>query len=573
MLLSSRTTLMLLDAAEAEGVSRSALVPDGGVASGAVTWEKLAGIVDELARLVDGDPKRLHRIGRRMLVPPDQQPGKRLGLASVRGLYELSQDWFARLAFPHLRYFVRFEHESIASSPARVSIHLAIPEPHVPSASFLRLVEGALVAMPTSIGLRVATVITSSVTARSLDLDLDLPRDRSLLERARHVVRSVRGADPLSVLERERHSLAATTRALERERDELRHVLEALPDLVVIHTGGRILWANQAFMRTLGFTSREHIYMAPLASVVDVQSRALFEERAKVPEDVAMPELTEVSLRTQKGALVRVEVGPTQFVAFQGVRARLVVGRDVTERARLQQQLVAKDRLASLGLLAAGVAHEVNNPLAYVLNNIEMAQKDLARLPSTGPTQELLGVALEGVDRIRVIVRDLLMLARGDGGANAPTDMHSVVESTLTLAQGEIARTARLVRALEPVPCVRAHSAKVGQIVLNLILNALEAMRGHRSEHTLAVRLMMESDRVLLEVKDTGRGISAENLPRVFEPFFTTKPAGLGTGLGLAITQRLVLEVGGEITVDSEPTKGSTFRVWFPVAEQERRTA
>ena len=116
------------------------------------------------------------------------------------------------------------------------------------------------------------------------------------------------------------------------------------------------------------------------------------------------------------------------------------------------------------------------------------------------------------------------------------------------------------------VPPVAAHSAKVGQVVLNLVLNALEAMRDNPEPGHLLVRLAQEGERVLLLVTDNGRGMTPEVLGRVFEPFFTTKPAGLGTGLGLAITQRLVLEVGGEIAVTSEPGKGTTFRVWLPVA-------
>ena len=168
MLLSSRTALMLLDAAEEEGVPRTSLVTRAGIASPAarpMTWDVLVHLVDELARIVDGDTRRLHRIGRRMLATPGTQPGKRLGVASVRGLYELSQEWFARLDFPHLRYFVRFDRAGITLEPTRVSIHLAIPEPHAPSTSFLRLVEGALVAMPNRVGLRLATVVESKVTA------------------------------------------------------------------------------------------------------------------------------------------------------------------------------------------------------------------------------------------------------------------------------------------------------------------------------------------------------------------------------------------------------------------------
>jgi signal transduction histidine kinase len=236
----------------------------------------------------------------------------------------------------------------------------------------------------------------------------------------------------------------------------------------------------------------------------------------------------------------------------------------------MQQRLNVADRLASMGLLAAGVAHEVNNPLAYVLNNIEMARKELAGLgPEADRSRHVLSVALEGVDRIRTIVRDLLMLARGESGPVAAIDLENVVESTLTLAAREIERTARLARDFRPVPPVEATDARIAQLLLNLFANALEAMRGRPTdENLLEVRIAPAADgRVLLEVSDTGRGIAPRDLPHLFEPFFTTKPSGQGTGLGLSIAQRLVSELGGEIRVTSRVGRGTTFRVLLPPAE------
>jgi signal transduction histidine kinase len=281
--------------------------------------------------------------------------------------------------------------------------------------------------------------------------------------------------------------------------------------------------------------------------------------------------LTEFALLTRTGSEVIVEVARTQAVTFDGLSARLVVARDITERIRMQQKLIVADRLASVGLLAAGVAHEVNNPLAYVLNNIEIARKELAALGSAADhCREVLSTALEGVDRIRTIVRDLLRLSRGDDGPVGAIDVRAVAESTLALAARDIERVTTLAQDFGPAPLVVGSDARIAQVLLNLVANALEAMRGRpRAENRLGVRLGSSPDgRVLLEVSDTGSGIADENLARVFEPFFTTKPAGQGTGLGLSIAQRLVVELGGEIVVSSMVGRGTTFQVLLPAAAQ-----
>jgi PAS domain S-box-containing protein len=352
-------------------------------------------------------------------------------------------------------------------------------------------------------------------------------------------------------------------RALQRERDELRALLDRLPDLVAVHRSGTILWTNRAFTSALGHDLAD-VVGKPLIAVVARRSRPLVRDRMRMqPEALSAVPLTEIALATRTGEEVIVEVAPTQRVVFDGAPARLIVGRDVTDRVRMQQSLIIADRLASIGLLAAGVAHEVNNPLGYVLNNIEIARRALE--PDATLARSALDVALEGVDRIRVIVRDLLMLARG-GGPVGVIDVCEIAESTLALAARDIERTTALTLDLGPAPSVRASAPRIGQVLLALVVNALEAMRDRpREENSLVVRIATADDgRLLLEVSDTGRGIPDADLPRLFEPFFTTKPAGQGTGLGLAIAQQLVVELGGEITVASRPGLGTTFRVLLP---------
>jgi signal transduction histidine kinase len=220
----------------------------------------------------------------------------------------------------------------------------------------------------------------------------------------------------------------------------------------------------------------------------------------------------------------------------------------------------------------------VNNPLAYVLNNVEMAVNGLAPLgEAASQSRAMLGVALEGVECIRTIVRDLLALSRVDEAAIGPVAVLAVVESTLALAGKEIAERAVLTFEHEPVLPVGGTVARLGQVLLNLITNALESMRSDlRDDNRVHVVVRPSSaGGVVVEVTDNGVGIAPEDATRVFEPFFTTKPPGKGTGLGLAISQRLVAEMGGDLSFESVPLQGSTFRVtlapWDLVASGDQR--
>ena len=573
MLLSNRVLRLSLESAEAAGVARDELLGALGldpstvlVEGGKIEWATMAAVFVELSRRVGDDPDRLWEIGRGMASArtPDVVRSVAQGMVSPRALYAFVDRWVAP-ELGHLHLFTRF------AADRRVQLHASIPEPHVACEPFLRVFAGRLASLPELLGLPACTVVQLEVGPRTADLVLELPRRRGMRDRVRGLVRAVVGGGVRrAALERQRQALTENIEALQDARDELRYLLDRLPDFVVVHVDGRILWVNRLYLQTFGCERLDDVIGTSLLDVVAPASRPRVEERMREPAGAAdASSLVEIVLRTPRGGEVIVEVSPAQAVVFDGVPARLVIGRDVTERVRFQQRLMVADRLASVGLLAAGVAHEVNNPLAYVLNNIEIARKELAAIGPAGEVgTEVLSVALEGVGRIRTIVRDLLLLSRGVAGPLDVVDVGAVARSTLALAAREIERNARLVEELGPAPPVKATEPRIAQLLLNLVANALEAMRDTpRHANELRVIVGRAADgRALIEVSDTGRGIPEDDLSRVFEPFFTTKPAGQGTGLGLSITQRLVLEIGGEIAVTSKVGEGTTFRVLLPAS-------
>lgn len=230
------------------------------------------------------------------------------------------------------------------------------------------------------------------------------------------------------------------------------------------------------------------------------------------------------------------------------------------------------DDPAALGALPAGVAHEINSPLAAVMTNIDAALDALAacheRSADLDRALEALRDAAEAGARVQQLVHDFGSLSRAAAGTRGPVDVHRVIESTLRITWTQIRDRARLVKSYADVPPVRANESRLGQVVLNLIVNAAQSIeRGRADENQIGVTTGLEPDgRVFIEVADSGHGMSRDIQQRIFTPFFTTKPAGVGMGLGLSICQRLIASFGGEITVDSEPGRGSRFRVVVPAA-------
>jgi CheY-like chemotaxis protein len=235
------------------------------------------------------------------------------------------------------------------------------------------------------------------------------------------------------------------------------------------------------------------------------------------------------------------------------------------------------DRMVAVGTLAAGVGHEINNPLAYLLSNVLFAAQEMKQveeseaLPSWA-RQRIAGAgaalddARDGAERVRDIVRDLKTFSRADENVLEVVDLHAVLEAALAMARNEVRHRAQVVKRYGEVPMITASRSRLAQVFVNLLANAAHAIPdGHADRNHITLGTRYANDRVEISVSDTGRGIAPEHLPRIFDPFFTTKPVGEGTGLGLAICAGIIRDLGGEISVETEMGRGTTFRISLPV--------
>ncbi len=249
------------------------------------------------------------------------------------------------------------------------------------------------------------------------------------------------------------------------------------------------------------------------------------------------------------------------------------------EQARRQAHTTEIDRMSSLGALAAGLAHEINNPLAFVIGNLELAHRkclDLEEqlaggaLETAQAVEVLMNRAQRGAERIAAVVRGVTTFARPDVEQQVPIDVREVLESSLQLVANEVRHHAVLERDYGPVPPVVGNPAKLGQVFLNLLINAVHAIgQGEASQNTIRVcTKLTQDDEVMVSVTDSGTGIGPELVGRIFDPFFSTKAVGAGMGLGLAICQRLVTSMNGRIEVESEPGRGATFSISLPKQAQ-----
>lgn len=265
--------------------------------------------------------------------------------------------------------------------------------------------------------------------------------------------------------------------------------------------------------------------------------------------------------------------------------------RDAAARAeqrKMRQQLLVSERMASVGTLAAGVAHEINNPLGVVIGNLECVRRDLDSVCGLleggddvalhlsevkrvlAGMREAVGDMREAATQVDSIVRDVRLFSRNDDEARVAVDVLPVMESSIRMARNEIRNRAQLVREYGKVPAVYGNAGRLGQVFLNLLVNAAQAFPDTSSERNLiTVRTSLSGSRVLVEVTDTGGGIPPDVLPHVFDLFFTTKPIGIGTGLGLAICQRIVNGMGGWLDVESRVGHGTTVSVVLPTTAED----
>ncbi|HEU4566011.1 MAG TPA: ATP-binding protein, partial [Gemmatimonadaceae bacterium] len=360
--------------------------------------------------------------------------------------------------------------------------------------------------------------------------------------------------------EREQAELAAARARLVQERQRmLATALETLHQPVFVTSpDGVVLYANSAAEREYGYSHEEFTGMPVQRIVV-----------ADGPDAELWPTID--AGRAWAGERVHRHRDGTEFPAWvtvgairdeDGRAAMLVTSvRNLAEERRAAEQLRQSEKMVALGELVAGVAHEVNNPLT----GISAFAQILAEEPLTPDQAEAVRLIKREADRAAGVIRDLLAFARKSGPRVGPIDLNAVVEQMLRL-RAYAMRTAGITvtTALEPaLRPVRGDDRQLQQVLLNLVVNAEHAMMG-RDRRLLIVRSRNAGERVIVEIEDTGTGIRPEERGRIFEPFFTTKPEGAGTGLGLSVSYGIVRSHGGELQVESEPGRGSTFRIVLP---------
>ncbi len=361
--------------------------------------------------------------------------------------------------------------------------------------------------------------------------------------------------------------------ALALSEASFRSVIERSPTMTFVHRNGTVLYANAAIAERLripadeviGLHALEYIHPDDRALIVQQIMRTAGGDSASV----------EVRMLPREGAPIVVRCAGVR-VEFGGAPAHVVFCTDVTAERELYARMAIADRLVSLGTLAAGVAHEINNPLAFVIGNIELLARELpaivagtSRLPMR-EVEALLSDARDGAVRVGAIVRDLRALSRNDDGRTSSIDVVPVLQSCLKMMHAELRVRARIVESFAPdLPPVTGNGSRLSQVFLNLLVNASHAIpEGAAEANVVRVAAHTDGAFVHVEISDTGAGIPHVLLGRIFDPFFTTKPVGQGTGLGLAISHEIIRSLGGTIRVDSTVGAGTVFHIALPVARR-----
>lgn len=257
------------------------------------------------------------------------------------------------------------------------------------------------------------------------------------------------------------------------------------------------------------------------------------------------------------------------------VKSVLGVAQDITGYKDLESRLIVSDRMASVGRLAAGVAHEINNPLSHLLGTLELTAERLAASGASEKIASSISACLRSANRISSIVSDLNSFAHPRDNEYGPTDLRAAIETALPIAMTTIKHRARLVQDYKPVGPVHGNESRLCQIFLNLLMNAAEALPlGQAEENEIRISTYATPEgRIVAEIGDTGPGIPSQALGSLFDPFYTTKAVGEGTGLGLYICYNIVKSLGGEIQVKSELGKGSVFRVILNASQEPAKRA
>lgn len=562
---SCRAIRMLFDALEAVGL------PTAGLAEGTphslehlrdvrqwVDWDSFARVTRNAIAASEGKLTR-QELGRGVGRSPAHSFLRAMTgfLFRPRTLMELGSRWVGPTIIPMLTVAITAEEEGFLEVAASVPSHLA------PCPEFFEISAGILEEFHLLLGVTAPRVLLRELTGHRAVYRIEAPARLPLRAALRRKLGAVlQLGRSLELVWQQREQLEAAQASAGRARQELQALLTVLPAAVAIHRRGVVLWVNAAFARAAGLAPLE-LAGRPLLDCVHPADRADFshhlrgargfEFRAWQPEGGALA----------SGARPWLALEATATLDYEGAPAELLTATDITERRRLEAKLQLSERLATLGTLSAGLAHELNNPLAFVDARLALASRAL-QAGDAAATGEALGVAQEGMARLQGIVRDLRTFSKAHAQELGVVEVHEVLRATLKLAGPTLGERAHVREALAPVPGVRANPGRLAQVALNLVMNAVEAQRAEGERHSVEVSTALGADGcVVLRVSDDGAGLSASARERLFEPFFSTKAQGQGTGLGLSLCKHLVAEMGGTLEV----LGGEAAAPWQTVAE------
>lgn len=405
---------------------------------------------------------------------------------------------------------------------------------------------------------------------------------------------------------RSEHRRRQSEEALQRSEQKYRLLTETAREFILaFQTDGRLVYANRAWLRAGGYDGHTILAMN-MADLLPEEERAAFRERvAQLSAGLAEGELFETEFVTRDGTRIPVEAMLAKLAAVGEVQRVFIAARDMTEKKRAEkqaelhrEQLFQADKMATLGTLVSGVAHEINNPVTFVMMNAPLLQKtwesvlpildeyrrvhgdfkvgrmDYSRLRDRLPA--LVGDITAGAARVKAIVADLKDFARqGPPEMTDEVDLNAVSEKAISLVANLINKSTRNFKAEygAELPRFAGNAQKIEQVIINLLVNACQALRDPGGAIGLNTGYEPDTGSLWVEVRDQGSGIPADKLQRIRDPFFTTKRDSGGTGLGLAIADRIVEDHGGRMTFDSVVGEGTTVRVRFPAARTSSQDA
>ena len=350
---------------------------------------------------------------------------------------------------------------------------------------------------------------------------------------------------------------------LRQSEESYRRLIAFSPYAILVNRGDRIVFANDQAIKLFGAVRANEILNKSLLDLIHPDHHAVVRERIhELLEGMQAVPVSEDKIVRLDGMSIDVEVSATRFTDEEGP-AILVMLRDVSERKRLQEQLRRTERIAELGTLASGMAHEIGTPMNVILGRAEYLMDRV----KDEPIKKGLKTIVTQVERITKVMNQLLSFARRKTPERRPLDLQKAIEESVEIFRERLAKNRIHVEMdlVDPCPLVLGDADQMNQVLINLIVNAVYAMP---DGGTLSIGLAREKDFVKLTVADTGHGIPHDVVKKIFEPFFTTKEFGKGTGLGLTVVKGIIEEHQGFISVESEEGKGTTFRVLLPVADR-----